>query len=141
MGCDIHLHIEIKTNGAWHHYAALMIERSYALFAKMAGVRTDTPSEAISAPRGIPEDVTEITKYDFTKWEADAHSASWFGIPDIMALEDWLKTESGGMAGKSLEYSILRTYLFGNHFSTNVRWPEEKIDFVEDVRFVFWFDN
>lgn len=27
MGCDIHLHIEVKINGAWEHYATPRVDR------------------------------------------------------------------------------------------------------------------
>lgn len=63
MGCDIHLHQEVKIGGEWHHYREQSVSRNYALFAKMAGVRnyglTVTP---IDEPRGIPDDATDGTE-------------------------------------------------------------------------------
>lgn len=52
MGCDIHLHIEIKMNGLWRHYSMPHIERDYCLFGVMAGVRGNK-DDMIVAPSEI----------------------------------------------------------------------------------------
>ena len=59
MGCDIHLHAEIKVNGKWEHYAHPHIRRDYRLFAKMASVR--------NAPYGHPEHIAGAAAYLRTK--------------------------------------------------------------------------
>lgn len=65
MGCDIHLHTEVKINGVWHHMGAPSVPRNYRLFAKMAGVRgIETP---IAEPRGLPGDATLLTRRDALK--------------------------------------------------------------------------
>ena len=65
MGCDLHLHTEVKINGKLHHYGSHRPHRNYDLFAKMANVRNyDEEIEPISLPKGLPEDITELTKYD-----------------------------------------------------------------------------
>lgn len=48
MGCDIHLHQEVKINGEWHHYRLAEMPRNYEVFEKMAGVRGDVKN-AIAA--------------------------------------------------------------------------------------------
>ena len=148
MGCDIHLHIEVKIEGIWHHYAAPSISRNYYLFEKMAGVRGDE-NNAISPPKGIPNDATALTNIVYQNEECDAHSESWLGIDEIMKLEDWLKSistkETDSYAKYDLEYGILRTYLGGDSFTGWKRYPEDGSPLspatVEDVRFIFWFDN
>ncbi len=54
MGCDIHCHIEIKVEGTWHHYSAPNVDRSYRLFARMAGVRNTGGVKPIAPNRGLP---------------------------------------------------------------------------------------
>jgi hypothetical protein len=146
MGCDIHLHIEVKLNGKWEHYAAPSVNRYYVMFERMAGVRGDI-TNAISIPKGLPEDVTTITRYDADRMGSDGHSHSWLGVDELMKLEDWLKTElrlyNGIYSHPDLEHEILHCYFFGNSFTGIKRYPTDYrgMPEIENVRFVFWFDN
>lgn len=128
MGCDIHAHVEIKYKGKWEHYSVANIDRWYKLFGVMAGVRGDGPS--IIAPRGIPEDVSVVTKLEIERWDGDAHTHSWFGKEELSELEKWARTQK-----QSLEGDILNCYVFGDGIFG------EQMEGVEDVRLVFWFDN
>lgn len=135
MGCDIHLHIEIKIDNEWHHYGCPHIKRNYTLFNKMAGVRGETKN-AIIQPRGIPEDITKVTAVDWHQWFDCSHNASWFSLKEIKELDDWCEKIMGGqMKGWALEWDLLNTFLFDNPFT----YPDPKE--CQDVRFVFWFDN
>jgi hypothetical protein len=141
MGCDIHLHIEVKIGGEWHHYGAPSIRRDYALFEKMAGVRGEV-SEAIAPPKGLPTDCTFLTKFLSDYEGGDGHSHSYLTAPEIVLLADWLNSIATDSArGHDLEMDILHTFLFGNSFDGFVRYPEDNPKGLEDVRFVFWFDN
>ena len=136
MGCDIHLHIEVKVAGEWLHYGSPNIKRWYMLFEKMAGVRGDVEN-AITPPKRIPEDISKVTKLSYDGWGTDAHSVSWLSIEEIKELAEWLDNERDGfMYRNDLEYHILHTYLEGNSFVSTEDTP-----WIEDVRFVFWFDN
>ena len=134
MGCDIHIHAEVKIGGKWHHYDQPDCDRHYALFEKMAGVRGDV-ANAIAAPRGIPEDASFTTRFDRKRWGADGHSHSWISAEEIAQLAAWYGNEYPGMSAK-WDY-----YLFGNYYSGFVKYHEERPEGVEDVRFIFWFDN
>lgn len=125
MGCDIHLHVEVKLNGKWEHLGHPTIDRWYLLFGKMAGVRTDEV-EPLSAPKGLPADMSVLTKHDAAGWAGDAHSMSWLGWDEIYALGEWLTSTQK----RYLEWEILHMYL-----------PEKGESAFEDLRFVFWFDN
>ena len=78
MGCDIHVHFEIKLNGKWEHYSNPSIDRNYELFAKMADVRNDyeNPIIPISFPKGLPKDLSVVTKFEVDHWGSDGHSHS-----------------------------------------------------------------
>lgn len=133
MGCDIHLHIEIKIADKWLHYSAPSVARWYALFSKMAGVRGS--EETLSPPKGLPVDASEVTLFDFKLWEQDAHSISWLSAKEIERLYEWLRSkaedEKFGFFG----------YLFDNDYGDFVRFPEDNPEGLQDIRFVFWFDN
>ena len=138
MGCDIHLHIEVKIDEKWEHYSAPSVSRFYRMFEKMAGVRGSV-NNAISPPKGIPSDISVITKLDYRRWQDDAHSESWLDLKEIQELDVWLRriaATSDNSLNYDLEYGILKSYLFSNSFTS----LPENIPEVTDVRFVFWFD-
>lgn len=136
MGCDIHLHIEIKLNGKWEHWGAPHLQRNYPLFAKMAGVRNyDDEIEPIAKPKGLPEDLTVCTKFNAGYDGNDGHSHSWLNCQEIAVLSTWArKTQK-----KDLEWDIVHSSLLGNGFDI-ATYPESTPKEITDVRFVFWFD-
>lgn len=146
MGCDIHLHIEVKVSGKWEHYAAPSVNRWYQLFTWMAGVRGDE-SEAISRPKGFPEDASDLTKILRNDYGSDGHSDSWLDHSEIMKLEDlikdWCESSEKNFFDYDLEHSLLHTYMAGNSFTAHWRYSDVRYlpEGIDDVRFVFWFDN
>lgn len=145
MGCDIHVHIEIRYEGKWEHYATPRVSRYYSLFGVMAGVRGD--ESPIVEPKGIPNDLSIVTKLDWQRYGSDAHTPSWFNEEEIDKLSDWLKTQTIGKGDylhqPDLEWDILGTYLFGNSLTAFKHYDD--VDYVpkgiDAVRLVFWFDN
>lgn len=137
MGCDIHIHAEIKVKGKWRHYDQPNCSRDYELFERMAGVRGDDEN-AIATPRGIPEDASFTTKFDAERhWGSDGHSHSWISSSEIFELKKW-ECKRSGNEFPECEWD---RYLFGNHYSDFHKCPDERQEGVEDIRFVFWFDN
>lgn len=129
MGCDIHAHSEVKLCGQWHHMDTLNIPRDYNLFCRMAGVRGGYPSspEPIAKPRGIPEDITFITQLSYERWGNDGHSHSWLSGAEVAEL--------------TKDFGWIFGSLFGDGWSIFTEYPEDKPEWVEDARLVFWFDN
>jgi hypothetical protein len=108
MGCDIHLFTEIKKsinsqdkwvnadNWRYNPYyqegnddgeRMLSVEsiysgRNYELFGILAGVR-DHSNDSIDDPRGLPEDVSEVTKKESDRWDGDGHSHSWLTLKEL----------------------------------------------------------
>lgn len=140
MGCDIHCHVEIKIKGKWHHYNAIHIDRSYALFTKMAGVRNCENVKPISKPRGAPTDMSEVTRLDYVLWDGDGHSHSFLSGQEAGEVQAWYEKLVSGP-----HHSPVFGYLFGNNIDSLSQCPEEskelRLEGVEDVRLVFWFDN
>jgi len=141
MGCDIHFHAEIKVNGKWEHYADWSLSRNYYLFAKMAGVRNYNGVKPITSPKGLPEDMSEVTQLDAKHWKSDGHSHSFLTAKEIAELEPWAETNCIDPEFKWKFHSKYWGYLFGNSWAGFTTYPEDRPEGVEDVRFVFWFDN
>ena len=139
MGCDIHLHGEVKINGKWEHLTTGRSIRNYALFAKMAGVRNapEYNITPISEPKGLPDDCSSVTIFDYSRWIGDAHSASWFSSKEIKELEEWWFDwrMQWTKDWKAFEDEVIGGYLFG------YGWDDIEEAGVEDARIVFWFDN
>lgn len=143
MGCDIHIHQEVKIAGIWHHLGMPSVQRSYRLFTRMAGVREVEGIEPISQPRGLPEDITLLTKLDSTR--DNYHSHSWLNAEEICILQDWIEEmHKDGWFNPNVTwmdwYDENFGYFFGNTWG-GVHKFGEKPDFIEDIRWVFWFDN
>lgn len=137
MGCDIHLHVEVKIEGTWEHWGNPQIDRWYSLFAKMAGVRADYNDIPISKPRGLPSDITKLTWLDSKHWGSDAHSQSWLSSQEIEEqLCPWIE-ENGEKESLRNWPEKYFGYLYGNGWDMQ----NAKKSGVEDFRFVFWFDN
>ena len=151
MGCDIHAHVEIRCNGKWEHYAVPNIDRWYDLFGIMAGVRREV--KPIVEPRGVPDDMSVITRLEWERWGRDAHTASWFNEEEIDALQNWLnekkkeadaKDEKYAWNQYDLESGVLNgTYMFGNGLTSFKHYHDT--DYIpkscDSVRLIFWFDN
>ena len=139
MGCDIHVHIEVKLDGRWEHYANPSVLRHYTLFTLLANVRSTSEIKPISEPRGLPEDCNGLTRYELEHGEY--HSHSYLDLKDLkkanktwikyMGMEDW--TVWGALFGEE------QPYLFDDwkdSFPFDNRDPK-----IEDVRIVFAFDS
>ncbi len=145
MGCDIHLHTEVKRNGVWLHHSEAKVSRNYALFAKMADVRNDFGIEPFLV-RGFPEDATELTLLDKEKYGIDGHSHSWLNARQICILCDFIEShenpEDWFGDDKLMWYYRNLPYFMGNRFDGFIKYPGDWKPYgIEDVRFVFFFGN
>lgn len=142
MGTDCIGHLEVKIDGKWHHYRPIMLMQSYEAFGKLGGVRhRPKDGKVIAECRGIPEDATFMTRFSYEEHGGgDAFAPSWAGLEEIAAFIDW-----------RVEVGLCRVYddkedfgrLFGQALNDWLKYPEdgEQIKkWVEDVRFVFWFE-
>lgn len=133
MGCDIHLHTEVKIDGIWHHMGNPSIPRYYDLFAKIAGVRGD--AEPVNFKAGIPDDATFLTKIDYQHEGSDAHTPVTLDEKFIREVCQWYEINSENH--RCLEFHA--GYLFGNDWSAQKISGTDKQ--VEAVRWIAWFDN
>jgi hypothetical protein len=142
MGCDIHLHVEVKVGGKWLHYNSPTINRDYGLFTKMAGVRVrgDETTRPISQPRGLPPDVSDSTAWVAKYWGTDAHSHSYLSASEMRHLREWARYRRGRY-GEGWWFEDTFGYLCGNSLDGLAECPGDYPKDLEDVRFVFWFDS
>lgn len=158
MGCDIHLHTEIKVNGTWYHYGAPNGERCYALFALIAGVRGNPRGaapdgcEPVARDRGVPDDASVVTRIACEDYAQDGHGHTWLGAADLVELERrWRamledKSQASRYARGDLEAEHAG-FFFGNSWAGWALYPDESCNKslrglgVEDVRWILWFDN
>ena len=111
--------------------------------------RNDFGITPISVPKGIPEDATELTKLHVEKYGVDGHAHSWFGPKEISELHKFIESPDNpeswfkGRYGERLLWSHDNMpYFMGNHLSGFFDYPEDWKDTgVEDVRYIFFFDN
>jgi len=157
MGCDIHFHSEVKIYGKWEHYGSPLMMRDYDLFAFMADVRNYNDITPISQPKGLPDDISVVTKVAAEIWGADGHSHSFLtGRDEIRRLEEFMKSldksrqkvdevdENGKLINGNWYFYFPEKdldYLFGGSWSGFYEYPKNYPPQIEDVRFVFWFDN
>lgn len=147
MGCDIHLFAEIKVRGKWELYAMIPFPRWYGAFEKLAGVRGEV-SSAIAPPRGIPLDASRALKFQAEYVGLDGHSHSWISAKEIADFDAWLAQEPPHREPRIFKHFDLEhetgIYFFGNSFADVANYKGECRAVqkgVEDLRFVFWFDN
>ena len=142
MGCDIHMHGEVKIKGEWHHFGVLDGNRRYEIFALMADVRNMSGIKPISEPRGLPKDATFLTKWDSDRWEGDGHSHSWLGLDELKQVLSWYEETAKKERNNESVYAFGSEF-FGNSFYWVVTDSKEELleKGIADVRAVFWFDN
>ncbi len=126
MGCDIHLIVEAKTYAGWHSIHHPHIDRWYALFSLMAGVRSyDDSPPPISQPRGLPSDVSDIARIILAG--DDNQSLSW------LSSEEWERVcaTMGKDAVRSDLSDVVPYEVAGDYRDKRIL----------DYRVVFAFDN
>lgn len=129
MGCDIHMHTEIRIDGRWaHEGAGPYDDRNYDLFWVLGeNTRSPGPNPPIASYRGIPEDASDFVRFEHEEWGGDAHSATWLTLAELQA---WLAKHPNQVdIDDSSFWSKGMEYLSGLDAAP------------EDVRIVFWFDN
>lgn len=105
MGCDIHGRVQIKRwseQSDWTDLMEIPRDRNYALFSRLAGVRScgdDDP--VIAQPRGLPGDFDTDMNYDheihhgygddacIEKYWMGDHSHSWLSLEEMTAWDGW----------------------------------------------------
>lgn len=173
MGCDIHAYLEFRDpkalnvngeiNTAWRGWGAVHLPRNYAIFGRLAGVRTNaTP---VVEPRGVPEDMCFWTSGEYWKPVSDdyaenaesafvstARAKEWAEFGSVLRRDD-----KGTIIGVSHPDYHTHSWVTPDEFAKVL--GEFKPDYWSisywamlgamrelewhgmEVRLVFWFDN
>ena len=140
MGCDIHLYAEgrDKETGEW---LPLRLDeytgRDYYFFACLAGVRNYHDVVPIAANRGIPDDISFIVIREFETWEDDAHSSSWCTLEEMRKVILERIPLLDPYHGYKIKGGLIDIWCPKDRSQVYVEMP----DYVDEVRFIFWFDN
>jgi len=125
MGCNIHGYVEVNRNGRrWEPWLIEpYLDRDYRVFAKLANVRNYGEIEPIAEPRGFPENISNEMQELYESLEGDAHSMSWVTAQELLF----------GLATIEME---IEWHVFVDLVKVLIRFFR-----IENVRFVFFFDN
>lgn len=166
MGCDIHMVVEKrdKERERWvglhaFPYARVTVYgriegqeervtvedtthwrmrwRNYGLFAAIAGVRGKGP-----APRGMPDDASDLAVMEVDEWGSDGHSHTWMLLSEALRpfvvhqIEEaaWATAVAGKLTGMD-DWEWAGSFL--EHFGVSLNDGET----LDDYRLVIWFDN
>lgn len=171
MGCDIHEHFEIRTEGGWKRIQVLpelgwntstpeqeeaywrlplFIGRDYDLFAVLAGVRNRLNLLPIASPRGLPDDVSDEVREDWNQAQRfpEVHSPSWLSLYELLTF-DWdqsvIHLESIVEQDTRWVRPELVTYrdvISENRFvAEGLAQLQEFVADPSNLRMVFWFDS
>ena len=134
---NCYLHSEIKVGGVWHHYSASSLKTDLDLFEKLGWDGDDSSSPiAIAKSKGLPQDISVVTKIDWDIWINDACCQSWFNDSEISKVARWYDNRLV-VKKRSLREQV--GYLFGNSFELFTEFSTDYPTEIEDIRWVFWF--
>lgn len=118
-----------------NHVYSLVGRRNYEFFAALAGVRGEGPE-----PLGIPEDASDLTRYNIRQWEPDGHSHSYLSAHEFCRLADEHYLQSA-LYTKTITYRL-------QGGTEKAYFPLLLLDLYPELelsegeyRVVFWFDN
>lgn len=113
-------------------------ERDYYLFTRLAGVRKELgeTTPVFAEPRGIPKDISSVSRREVKRWGVDGHSHSYATYAE---LENYFHSQ----AFDSHQFRIMLEALkkrMREEFWLSER-EEPKPEHKENFRVVFFFDN
>ena len=168
MGCDIHLQVEQRVNGAWsivHDVPEGIDGRNYDLFGVLANVRNGTWGDAlppIAERRGLPPD--HVRRFDDDEEDQFGdHSFSYVTLAELLAYEwDAPVRKVGYVTAAFAEawdgVTPPDSYSAWSNTGREIRWTQKRSDGMhgwvetvvpwlqtlgapDDVRLVFGFDS
>jgi hypothetical protein len=125
MGLDIYCFVELQDkDGKWYFHEEIDVDRDYAMFAHIAGVRG--PGEGFAA-KGFPPDMTAEVMRQYGGLDV-LDNCGFFG-------QCWLDSSEVAWVSSPMAY--------GHNFMEN-KWKnpiENPTDYpwAKDIRFILWF--
>jgi hypothetical protein len=145
MGTSIWHHVEYlhKKKNVYCHYNGLSdfdlvnLDRHNAMFCVMGGARRIDGYGILFPPRGLPQDVTHETWYEYHEGECDFHHESWLDTDEFQSCIDYVRVKLTNEDPNDIESidASLRPY---QKVCDIMRECDQN---GEPARLVFWFDN
>ena len=132
----MHVDIELKFAGTWHHYTVTVPARNYEIYGKIAGIYGGYSEEPIASGHGIPSDATFMTRANISHW--GGIDVTWLTSTEIANLVQWFDEFNYIQASYISFEKWLGAYLFGDGFA-NLEYSRQTVDGLEDFRFIVWF--
>lgn len=155
MGCDIHLVIEGRKIGSkdwiglWSSGVCPQSDswslptirrRDYVRFGELAQVRIE--SKTGHEPRGAPDDISDLTRLEITRWGEDGHSHTWLTPEEfIAACERALKIHRRRTMGSAEEAAYAEKFHWERFAVYELFGIDTDVHNDMEFRIVFWFDN
>lgn len=147
MGCDIHMYGEaLEPPSKYKYLGRIAIDRNYALFAWLAGVRNYAGLIPFADPRNIPDDASAEILEMSNDWELDAHTRSWYSVAELLAVnfEEIVENRRcflGNSGAHTCERGAGQMITLGDLIGRDFIEEMKRIGRLGCVRVIFWFDN
>lgn len=137
MSIDIKLFTEIKIGQQWYLYGSQKILQDYILFEQM-GHPIGGRQKIL---KGMP-DTLEMCKLTacIYEWNLDKYYSNWLSANEILSLETWFESHLQ-KAGSNFCVERYWGFLCGSSWGGWVKNRSEYPSFIDDIRFVYWFDR
>lgn len=137
MSIDIKLFTEIKIylNGDWYLFGTPKVQQDYLLFEVMGHPMGGEPK----IPKLPPEDMSVLTRLSYN-YDQDIYHFNFLDANGILILETWFEDYLKSIkSNHTVEHYW--GWLFGNSWSDWIKNPKDYPSFIENIRFVYWFDR
>lgn len=138
MSIDIKLFTEIKIGTIWHLYGSQQLPQEYTLFEKMGHPIGGKQKQLKGLPHTL--EMCELTEHIYEYYEKDAYHSNWLSADEILILEKWFNSYLQKL-GSNFFVESFWGYLCGDSWGGWVKNKEDYPLFIDDIRFVYWFDR
>lgn len=144
MGCDLRLIQEIKINNVWYFYNESTPHRNYELFSTLVENHPLKEDGYIDSPinipqRGIPSDISVVGRIIYEHEIENAKISTYINSKEIKIIENFIYDNESYF--KIPKYPQYFNFLFGNSWSYFLDEREIFPLEIQDIRWIYWFNN
>ena len=119
----------------------------YMLFSVLADVRNDWGITPFEKPRGLPRQMSKLTRNASKRLPLDFHSYSYFTLAELMNIDldkaekEYIEFEDKNKTPQDKRYYAGQFQNIKDKLNNTIKLMKKLDDNPENVRCVFWFDN
>jgi len=113
--------------------------RNRLLFTTLAGESTVFGGEPITAPRGLPNDVTIDVKILYEEWGSAAENVSWASYAELVTAVERIHIIASSVRDSGMDGQMFLAQNIGVSVRAVVAYLAAYQDNGYDTRIVFWF--